>query len=71
MAHHLRLDLDLIELLASIDADDRADCFNYDDYASKVHLDQVGLLVRFGVLLGLAQFLDQAPQAARLRPRLK
>ena len=39
MAYHLRLNLDLIKLLAAIDADDRADRFNYDDYASKVYLD--------------------------------
>ncbi len=59
-ADHLRLDLHLIELLAAVDADDGPDHLRHDDHVAQVRLDQVGLLVRLGPLLGLAQFLDQS-----------
>ena len=64
MADHLRLDFDLVELLAAVDSDHAANHLRHDDHVAQVCLDQVGLLVRLGVLLRLAQFLDQAHRAA-------
>ena len=60
MADHLRSDLDLVELLAGVDTDDAADHLGDDNHVSEVSLDEVGLLVGLGVLLGLAKLLDQA-----------
>ena len=64
MTDHFRLDFDLVELLAAVDTDDASNHLGYDDHVSEMCLDQVGLLVRLRVLLGLAQFLDQAHGAA-------
>ena len=61
---HLRLDLDLVELLAAVDADDGADHLRHDDHVAQVRLDQVRLLVGLGRLLGLAQLLDQPHRLA-------
>lgn len=58
-AHHLRLDLHLIELLPRIDANHAADHLRHDNHIPEMSLDKIGLLVGLGVLLGLAQFLDQ------------
>ena len=66
MPDHLGLDLDLVELLARVDADDAADHLGHDDHVAQVRLDQVRLLVRLGLLLGLAQLLDQ-PQRSPLQ----
>lgn len=60
VANHLRLDLDLVELLAGVDADDAADHLGDDNHVTEVGLDEVGLLVGPGLLLGLAELLDQA-----------
>lgn len=59
MANHLGLDLDLVELLARVDTDDRADHLGDNDHVTEVGLDEVGLLVGLGLLLGLAELLDQ------------
>lgn len=59
MADHLGLDLDLVELLAGVDTDDGADHLGDDDHVTEVGLDEVGLLVGLGLLLGLAELLDQ------------
>lgn len=64
MADHLGLDFDLVEFLAAVDTDDAADHLGHDDHVSQVCLDQVGLLVRLGVLLRLSQLLDQSHRAA-------
>ena len=64
VANHLRLDLHLVELLAGVDADDAADHLGDDDHVAEVRLDEVGLLVGLGLLLGLAELLDQAHGAA-------
>ena len=64
MAHHLRLDFDLVEFLAAVDTNDAADHLGHNNHVSEMCLDQIGLLVRPGVLLGLAQFLDQTHWAA-------
>lgn len=60
MPYHLRLDLHLVELLPAVDPDDATDHLRYDDHVSEVCLDEIGLLVRLGFLLGFAEFLDQA-----------
>ena len=60
VANHLRLDLHLVELLAGVDADDAADHLGHDNHVAEVRLDEVGLLVGLGLLLGLAELLDQA-----------
>lgn len=64
MADHLRLDLNLVELLSGVDTDDAANHLRHDDHVSQVSLDQVGLLVGLGLLLGLPQLLDQAHRLA-------
>lgn len=56
---HLGLDLDLVEHLAGVDADDRADHLRDDDHVTQVSLDDIGLLVGLGLLLSLAELLDE------------
>lgn len=60
MADHLRLDLDLVELLPGVDTNDGTDHLWDDDHVAEVGLDEVGLLVGLGLLLGLAELLDKA-----------
>lgn len=60
VADHFGLDFHLVELLAGVDADDAADHLGDDDHVAEVRLDEVGLLVGLGLLLGLPEFLDQA-----------
>lgn len=60
MANHLRLDFDLVELLTGVDTDDGSDHLWDDDHVAEVGLDEVWLLVGLGLLLGLAELLDQA-----------
>lgn len=59
VANHLRLDLDLVELLSGVDANDASDHLGDDNHVTEVSLDEVGLLVGLGLLLGLAELLDQ------------
>lgn len=59
MADHLGLDLNLVELLAGVDTNDGTDHLGDDDHVTEVSLDEVGLLVGLGLLLGLAELLDQ------------
>ena len=59
MANHFGLDFDLVELLARVDTDNRADHLGDNDHVTKVSLDEVGLLVGLGLLLGLAELLDE------------
>ena len=59
MADHLGLDLDLVELLAGVDTNDGTDHLGDDDHVTEVSLDEVGLLVGLGLLLGLTELLDQ------------
>jgi hypothetical protein len=59
VANHLRSDLNLVELLARVDTDNAANHLGDDDHVTQVSLDEVGLLVGLGLLLGLAQLLDQ------------
>jgi len=59
VANHLRLDLNLVELLAGVDTDDGTDHLGDNDHVTEVGLNEVGLLVGLGLLLGLAELLDQ------------
>lgn len=59
MANHFGLDFDLVELLTGVDTDDRADHFGDNDHVTEVGLDEVGLLVGAGLLLRLAELLDE------------
>jgi hypothetical protein len=59
VADHLGLDLDLVELLTGVDTNDGTDHLGDDDHVTEVSLDEVGLLVRLSLLLGLAELLDQ------------
>jgi hypothetical protein len=56
---HLGLDLDLVELLAGVDTNDAANHLGDNDHVTEVGLDEVGLLVGLGLLLGLAELLDE------------
>lgn len=59
VANHLGLDFDLVELLAGVNTNDGSDHLGDDDHVTEVSLDKVGLLVGLGLLLGLAELLDQ------------
>ena len=60
MSDHLGLNLDLVEFLAGVDTNDGSDHLGHDNHVTEVCLDEVGLLVGLGLLLGLAELLDQA-----------
>jgi len=64
VANHFRLDLDLVELLAGVDTDDASNHLGNNNHVSQVSLDEVGLLVGLGLLLGLSELLDKAHGAA-------
>lgn len=60
MSNHLRLNFNLVELLAGVDTDNASNHLGNNDHVTEVGLDEVGLLVGLGLLLGLAELLDQA-----------
>ena len=64
VAHHLGLDFDGVEDLSAVDCNDRANHFGNNDHVTKMGLDNSGLLVRQSLLLGFAQFLDEAQGTA-------
>lgn len=68
MANHLRLDFDLVELLAGVDTNNRADHLGDNDHVTEMRLDEVGLLVGLGLLLGLSELLDEAHGLALQAP---
>jgi hypothetical protein len=59
VTNHLRLDFDLVEFLSRVDTDNRADHLWDNDHVTEVGLDEVWLLVGLGLLLRLAELLDQ------------
>jgi hypothetical protein len=59
MSNHLRLDFNLVELLARVDTNDATNHLGDDDHVSQMRLDEVGLLVGLGLLLCLTELLDQ------------
>jgi hypothetical protein len=64
VTNHLGLDLDLVELLARVDTNDAANHLGDDNHVTEVSLDGVGLLVGLGLLLRLAELLDETHGAA-------
>lgn len=64
MANHLRLDLNLVELLSGVDTNNASNHLGDNNHVTEVSLDNVGLLVGLSLLLGLAQLLDEAHRAA-------
>jgi len=61
---HLRLNFDLIEGLAVVDADNAADHLWHDDHVPQMRLDAGGLLECRRFLLGLAQALHERHRLA-------
>ena len=59
MSNHLRLDLDLVELLSRVDTNDGTNHLRNDNHVSQVSLDKVWLLVGASLLLRLAELLDE------------
>ena len=59
MTDHFRLNFNLVELLARVDANHTANHLRHDNHISQMRLDEIGLLIRLGLLLGLAKLLDQ------------
>jgi hypothetical protein len=64
VSDHLRLDLDLVEGFAVVDANDAADHFWYDDHVPQMRLDAGGLFKSGRLLLGLAQALHERHRLA-------
>jgi len=64
VAHHFRLDLDLIELFARVDTDHGSNHLGHNNHVSEMRFDEIGLLVGLGFLLGFSEFLDQAHRSA-------
>ena len=64
MTNHLRLDLNLVELLAGVDTNNAANHLGDNNHVAEMCLDKVGLLVGLSLRLGLAELLDQAHGAA-------
>ena len=60
MTHHLRLNFDLIKLLAGINTNHASNHLWYHNHIPQMRLDEVGLLIWLGFLLRLTQLLDQA-----------
>lgn len=59
VSNHLRLNLDLVELLSRVDTNDATNHLWDNDHVSEVSLNKVGLLVGLSLLLGLSELLDQ------------
>lgn len=59
VTNHLRLDLDLVELLSGVDSNDGTNHLWDDNHVTEMGLDEVWLLVWLGLLLSLAELLDQ------------
>ena len=64
MTNHLRLDLDLVELLARVDRDDAANHLGDDNHVSEVGLYDCGFFVGESFFFRFAEFLDEGHGAA-------
>lgn len=64
MANHLGLDFNSVELLSRVDGNDATNHFWNDNHVTEMGLDGVWLLVWLGVLLSLAELLDQTHRLA-------
>lgn len=59
VSNHLRFNFNLVELLSRVDADDTANHFWDHDHVSEMGLDEIRFLIRLGLLLCLAELLNQ------------
>jgi hypothetical protein len=59
VSNHLRLDFDLVEFLSRVDANNATNHLRNHNHVSQMRLDEVGLLIGFGLLLRLTELLDQ------------
>jgi hypothetical protein len=59
VSNHLRLNLNLVELLSRVDTNDATNHLRDNNHVSEMGLDEIGLLVGLGFLLRLSQLLDQ------------
>ena len=64
MSNHLRLDFNLVEFLSRVDTNDATNHFGDHNHVSQMGLDKVGFLIWLGLLLCLAQLLDQTHRLA-------
>jgi len=60
VADHFRLDLNLVEFLARVDANDATNHLRHDNHVPQMSLDEVGLLVGPGLLLRFPELLDES-----------
>eukprot|EP00297_Palpitomonas_bilix_P000296 CAMPEP_0113912006 /NCGR_PEP_ID=MMETSP0780_2-20120614/28618_1 /TAXON_ID=652834 /ORGANISM="Palpitomonas bilix" /LENGTH=375 /DNA_ID=CAMNT_0000908779 /DNA_START=413 /DNA_END=1538 /DNA_ORIENTATION=+ /assembly_acc=CAM_ASM_000599 len=59
VTNHIGLDLNSVEYLSVVNANDRSDHFRNNDHVAKMGLHSLRLLVLGGVLLGNAELLDK------------
>lgn len=64
MSDHLRPDFNLVEFLSGVDTDNTANHLWDHDHVTEMCLDEVRLLVRLGLVLRLAELLDQTHRLA-------
>ncbi|KAL3704663.1 hypothetical protein TMatcc_008335 [Talaromyces marneffei ATCC 18224] len=64
VSNHLRLNFNLVEFLAGVDTDNGSDHLRHNNHVTEMCLDEVGLLVGLGLLLGLAELLDETHRLA-------
>ena len=60
MSHHFRLNLHLIEFLARVDTNNATNHLRNDNHIPQMGLDEIRLLIGLGLLLRLAELLDQS-----------
>jgi hypothetical protein len=60
MPHHFRFNFNLIEFLARVDTNNAPNHLRHDNHIPQMGLDKIRLLIRLGLLLRLAELLDQA-----------
>lgn len=60
VTNHLRLNLNLIKLLSTVDTNNTTNHLGHHNHISQMRLNQIRLLIRTSFLLGLAEFLDEA-----------
>ena len=63
VASHFRFNFNRVEDLSVVDTNDRSNHLRYDDHVTEVGLDNSGLFIWWGSLLGLAQLLDKSHRA--------
>jgi hypothetical protein len=64
MSNHLWLNFNLVELLSRVDTNDTSNHLWHDNHVTQMSLNQIWLLIGLGLLLGLAQLLNQTHRLA-------